>query len=134
MPQTLSKCRCRSHVFTSTPKAGERLQDKARIWCNRNRFKQKRKTDKADFVPVQTKTAHVPQEEDWEQEIEEISRRTEKGKEMSNKTPYGNLTHWRCDVCSLLHFLTCFAFSSKRSKNFQALAVPMKGLSLLLVV
>ncbi|KAF4080293.1 hypothetical protein AMELA_G00168790 [Ameiurus melas] len=80
------------------------------IKCPKPYSSRKRKTDKADFVPVQTKTAYVPREEDWEQEIEELSRRTEeKEKETSTKTPYG-------------------------SKNFQALAVPMKGLGLLLVV
>ncbi|MCI4375934.1 hypothetical protein PGIGA_G00115510 [Pangasianodon gigas] len=90
MPQALSKCRRPSHVLTSTPPAGDRLQDKARIWCNRKRFKWQRKTDKVNFVPVQTETACVPREEDWEREIEEFSHRLEeeKEKEMSNKTPY----------------------------------------------
>lgn len=93
MPQALSKCRRPSHVLTSAPAARDRLKDKARIWCNRKRFKWQRKTDKVNFVPAQKEVTRVPREEDWELEIEEFSRRMteEKDKGTSNETPYGNL-------------------------------------------
>lgn len=90
MPQALSKCRRPSHVLTSAP-AHDRLKDKARIWCNRKRFKWQRKTDKVNFVPVQKEETCVPREEDWELEIEEFSRRMTEEKGTSNETPYGNL-------------------------------------------
>lgn len=97
MLQTLSKRRRPSHIFTSMPTAGDGLKDRVRVLWNRKRLQWQRKTDKVNFVPVQMETARVPQEEDWEREIEEFSRRMEEGekkeKEMSDKTPYGNLMH-----------------------------------------
>ncbi|KAK2857371.1 hypothetical protein Q7C36_005290 [Tachysurus vachellii] len=90
MPQVLSKCLRPSRVFTKKPAAGDGAQDKVRIWSNRKRFKWQRKKNTKNSVPVQTETVQVPQEEDWEREIEEFSRRIEeeKKKELSNETPY----------------------------------------------
>lgn len=104
MPQSLSKCMRPSRVFTSTPIGHDTLEDKGRIWCNRKRFKWQRKRVKASFVPVHTETAHVPQEEDWEREIETFSRKMEMEKKMSNETPYGNLTGRTYNMNLLLTF------------------------------
>ncbi|KAF7711038.1 hypothetical protein C0J45_0030 [Silurus meridionalis] len=89
MPQTLSKCLRPSLGFSSTSAAGYRPQDKSRRLCSRKRFRE-RKIEKVDFVPVRSETTCVPQEEDWEQEIEEFSRmlEKEKEKELSSEMPY----------------------------------------------
>ncbi|KAK3557709.1 hypothetical protein QTP70_035026 [Hemibagrus guttatus] len=103
MPHALSKCRRPSSIFRWTPTARDRLQDKARTWCNRKRFKRKRKTNTANFVPVQTETARVPREEDWEREIEEFSRRIEEEKEeeLSSNTPYDAEEELKVALCEM---------------------------------
>ncbi|KAG7327048.1 hypothetical protein KOW79_010449 [Hemibagrus wyckioides] len=103
MPHALSKCRRPSSMFSWTPTAGDGLQDKARTWCRRKRFKWQRKTNTPNFVPVQTETACVPQEEDWEQEIEEFSHKMEEEKEdkLSSNTPYDAEEELKVALCEM---------------------------------
>lgn len=86
MPQVLSKFKRPLNPPASSPE-GE-VKEKRRIPCKWNKFKRRKKQIK-EFPLLELQPA--PEDEDWEKEIEDISCRMEKEKDMKNRTPYGNL-------------------------------------------
>ena len=89
MPQALSKFEQSFSPSVSVP--ADKMQKKRRFLSKWNRFKYRKKVHKEKLPSVTGKApCQLPREdEDWEKEIEEFSRRLEK--EMTNQMPYGNL-------------------------------------------
>ncbi|KAL7890924.1 hypothetical protein AOLI_G00004000 [Acnodon oligacanthus] len=86
MPQALSKFEQSLSRSVSAP--ADKVQKKKHIPSKCNSFNYRKKAHKEKLPSVTGKALHQPlvEDEDWEKEIEEFSRRLEK--EMKNQMPY----------------------------------------------